>query len=232
MHSFNIAFTLTCLALTALGRSFGKNDVQKRDDNLPARVPYVFPPPGESKVADEIRSRRPNGALLDLDGVLLNSEPLALAWNQVAESIRDNNPIPGDMRELIILRTAVVNNAAYEWIQHESVGRQEGLTTAQLQTIRFTPIFAGLATALSTLPVAPNGTLTPALAAALDFTDWSAAAVHVPDEIYNNLQTTANLNDTQMIYASATAGFYAWVSRFTVGLNIDDKMSVGVPIPG
>ena len=62
-----------------------------RDDNLPARVPYVFPSPGadpvsftlrvpatrttqanlpRTKVADALRSRRVNGTLLDLDGVL------------------------------------------------------------------------------------------------------------------------------------------------------------------
>ena len=62
-----------------------------RDDNLPARVPYIFPPPGadavsfpfrvlatrttqtnfaRTKVADALRSRRVNGTLLDLDGVL------------------------------------------------------------------------------------------------------------------------------------------------------------------
>lgn len=42
----------------------------RRDDDLPARVPYVFPPPGTNAISDAIRARRANGTLLDLDGVL------------------------------------------------------------------------------------------------------------------------------------------------------------------
>ncbi|KAI0030799.1 4-carboxymuconolactone decarboxylase [Vararia minispora EC-137] len=205
--------------------------LHRRDDNLPARVPYVFPEPGADPVADEIRVRRINNTLLDLDGVLLNSDALAEAWNNVAVLIRDNNPIPGDMRELFILRSAVLNGAAYQWyeIQHEPVGRSAGLTTAQLRTIRFAPPFVGLVNATSPAATAFKSTLTPQLSAALDLADWSTAAVHVPDNVYNNI--AVHLNDTEIVFAVSTVGFYNWVSRFVVGLDIDSKMRVAVPIP-
>lgn len=35
-----------------------------------------------------------------------------------------------------MLRVAALNNAAYEWIQHEPIGRKAGLTSAQLYAIR------------------------------------------------------------------------------------------------
>ncbi|KAG6809196.1 hypothetical protein H0H92_001195 [Tricholoma furcatifolium] len=44
--------------------------LEKRDDYFPARVPYVFPPPGTDPIADAIRARRENGTLLALDSVL------------------------------------------------------------------------------------------------------------------------------------------------------------------
>ncbi|KAI0313896.1 AhpD-like protein [Amylostereum chailletii] len=236
MYAFNALLLLSSCALSVWGYSDAFRHLARRDDDLPARVPYVFPEPGTDALADSIRAHRPNNTLLDLDGVLLNSEPLAAAWDQTAVVIRQKNPLPGDMRELLyraihtdilqILRTAVVNSAAYQWIQHESPGREAGLTTAQLRTIRFTPTFSSLA---KTKPT--NATLTPALAAALDFADWTASSVYVPDDVYDGLKTAANLTDVQMIYASATAGFYAFVSRFTVGLDMDSKMRVAVPIP-
>jgi len=217
-----------CLAIST-SVVHGSPRLAERDDNLPARVPYVFPPPGTNALADQVRQRRPNDTLLDLDGVLFNSQPLAEAWNGVAVLIRDNNPIPGNMRELLILRSAVLNNAAYQWIQHEPVGREEGLTTSQLQTIRFAPPFANLSGA-SHAPASPySQSLTHELEAALAFADWATLAVNVPDGVYAGL--ARYLNSTGMIYAVSTVGYYAWVSRFVVGLNIDDKMNVVVPIP-
>ncbi|GAW03911.1 carboxymuconolactone decarboxylase [Lentinula edodes] len=110
-----------CLLLIAFGclvscgsPSPGSN-LEKRDDNLPARVPYVFPPPGTDPIADTIRARRTNGTLLDLDGVLLNAPLIAQGEDDLFGVIRDNNTLPPAMRELFILRIAVLNNASYEW---------------------------------------------------------------------------------------------------------------------
>ena len=53
-----------------------------------ARVPYVYPPEGESEIADEIRSRRKGGQLTELDGVLQDphfrfKKNVELTWLQV-----------------------------------------------------------------------------------------------------------------------------------------------------
>ncbi|OBZ70615.1 hypothetical protein A0H81_09094 [Grifola frondosa] len=130
----------------------------------PARVPYVFPEPGTDAVADAIRTRR-KGTLVDLDGVLLNNRSLAEGWNTFGAALRDNNSLPVDMRELLILRVGALNNATYEWsvssLQHESVGRSAGLSTEQLREIRLTPAFLGTLT--------PRSCLTPAQSAAMLF---------------------------------------------------------------
>ncbi|KAJ7068665.1 4-carboxymuconolactone decarboxylase [Mycena amicta] len=195
---------------------------QQRDDDAPARVPYVFPPPGTDPIADAIRARRTNGTLLALDGALLNAPLYAQAWNDLFTVVRENNTIPGTMRELIILRTAVVNNAAYEWFEHEPVARMEGLTTEQLRVIRFAPVEG-------TITANDKAVLGDELAAALEFTDVIGKAVHVPTSVYNNLARF--LNTQQIVEAVGTAGSYALVSRFTVALDVDGKMSAPVPVP-
>ncbi|KAL0570509.1 hypothetical protein V5O48_011455 [Marasmius crinis-equi] len=195
--------------------------LERRDDNLPARVPYVFPPPGTDPIADKIRTRRANGTLLDLDGALLNAPLVASTWDGYFGVIRDNNSLPADMRELFILRIAVLNNASYEWLQHEPVGRSAGLTTEQLLTIRLAPpFFEGMNL---------TSVLGEPLTAALAFTDWITKSIRVPDDVFNNLRQF--LNDTQMVEATATTGGYNLVSRFVVALNVDGKMDVPVPIP-
>ena len=90
MLSSRLAFLFVALAALANTVFAIERVVVKRDDNLPARVPYIFPPPGTDavrsdgsgwstvcasvhgslQVADSIRARRVNGTLLDLDGVL------------------------------------------------------------------------------------------------------------------------------------------------------------------
>ncbi|TBU40798.1 4-carboxymuconolactone decarboxylase [Dichomitus squalens] len=193
----------------------------KRDDNLPARVPYVFPPPGTDAVANAIRQRRVNGTLLDLDGVLLQDEGVASSWNDFFGVIRDNNSLPATMRELFILRTGVLNNAAYVWLQHEPVGASVGLTLNQLREIRLTPAFASAHT--------PNTSLTPELNAAMVFADFMTKSVQVPQTVFNSLHKF--LNDKQMVDAVATVGGYNLVSRFVVALDVDSKVGVPVPIP-
>ncbi len=105
-------------------------------------------------------------------------------------------------------------------MQHEGPGRTAGLTTEQLLEIRMTPAFG---------PSNHTSTLTPALSAALSFADYMTSRVHVPDEIFEGMKK--HLDDRQIVEASATVGFYNFVSRFLVTLNVDGKMSTRVPIP-
>ncbi|KAF5389390.1 hypothetical protein D9757_004284 [Collybiopsis confluens] len=211
---------LSFLPSTVLGNG---TELKKRDDNLPARVPYVFPPPGTDPIADAIRARRTNGTLLDLDGVLLNAPLIAEGEDAFFGFIRDNNTLPPAMRELFILRIAALNNASYEWLQHESVGRMAGLTTDQLLAIRLAPPF------FASQGVNLTATLGPDLVAAMTFADWITKNVHVPDDVFDGLR--AFLNDSQLVEATATTAGYNFISRFVVALNVDAKMDVAVPVP-
>lgn len=86
-HLFVLLGAFLALFTTSYGSVIQTNKLYARDDNITARVPYVFPAVGTDavkshsryvlsithlvlKVADNLRSRRTNGTLLDLDGVL------------------------------------------------------------------------------------------------------------------------------------------------------------------
>ncbi|KAG6842099.1 hypothetical protein C0991_002753 [Blastosporella zonata] len=106
-------------------------------------------------------------------------------------------------------------------IQHEPVGRSEGLTTNQLRVIRLTPSMKESAEISSALG--------PSLSAMMLFTDWSTSTARVPDRVFTELQKF--LNNQQLVEATATVGGYNFVSRFLLALDVDGKNDVPVPIP-
>ena len=66
------------------------------------RVPYQFPPPGEDPIADRIRERRGARGLTPLDATLLNAPGVADGWNKLINTLRSQNSLPGDIRELMV----------------------------------------------------------------------------------------------------------------------------------
>jgi len=151
---------------------------------------------------------------------LLHNPAIADGWNALLGAIRTNNSLPDDVREIMILRVAVRNGAAFEWIHHEPIARKAGVNTAQLVVIRD----------ISNPPSQPPiGALSDLQAAALSFADFSTVKVKVPDTIFGELRK--HLNEDQLFEASATVAAYNMVSRLLVTLDVDDKGSVDVPQP-
>lgn len=131
-----------------------------------------------------------------------------------------------------------MNGAAYEWIQHEPIARQHGLTTAQLYIIRdiTTP-----------LPPAEN-LLDPLQTAALVFSDLSTRKVNVSDwatvdlkkelRIWVKKEMTCEedvgveekINDLLAEIALVTAT-YNMVSRFLVSVDVAGFSEEPVPWP-
>jgi 4-carboxymuconolactone decarboxylase len=167
----------------------------------PARLPFA---PEDGATADLLRARR-GGQLSALDRLLLHSPPVAEGWNALLGALRSATTLPADLRELIILRVAVLNGAAFEWTAHEPIARRAGLDDGQLAALRSRD--AGSA------PV-----WTPLQAAVLAFTDASTTSVIVPEPVFATL--LAHLDERQVVEVTATVGGYAMVSRFLVALEI------------
>jgi 4-carboxymuconolactone decarboxylase len=166
-----------------------------------ARLPLAS---DEGETADLLRVRR-GGQLSALDRLLLHSPPVAEGWNALLGALRTGTTLPADLRELIILRVAVLNGAAFEWAAHEPIGRRAGLGDEHLAALQIPD--AGAA-----------GVWTPVQAAVLAFTDASTTAVAVPDAVVTAL--LEHLDDRGVVEVVATVGGYAMVSRFLVALEV------------
>jgi AhpD family alkylhydroperoxidase len=157
---------------------------------------------GDGPAADLIRRRR-GGELSDLDRLLLHSPPVAEGWNALLGALRSGTTLAADLRELVVLRIAVLNGAAFEWAAHEPIARRAGLTDGQLDALRRPD---------------GGGSWTPVQAAVLAFTDASTRDVDVPDEVFAAVRS--RLEDRQLVELTALVAGYAMVSRFLVALRV------------
>ncbi|KAG7095219.1 hypothetical protein E1B28_005994 [Marasmius oreades] len=191
-------------------------------------IPGRFPAPNTSPIADRIRERRGARGLTPLDGALLHVPPVADGWNSLLGAIRTQGKLSDDVRELMILRVAAINGAAFEWIHHEHVGRDHGLTTSQLYVIRDTLY----------LPPSLNTTLSPLQSAALAFAHHSTQSVQVPPSVTQALKDALRASATSeddvqdlLVEAAAITATYNMVSRFLVSLDVAAMSDNAVPWP-
>lgn len=92
--------------------------------------------PGPAALVDAIRSRRAGGRLLNLDRMLLHSPTFAEGWNAMFGAIRGQLSLSPKLRELAIMFIGVLNEADYEWAQHERVFVEVGGTPEQMTAMR------------------------------------------------------------------------------------------------
>ncbi|WP_406470798.1 carboxymuconolactone decarboxylase family protein [Streptomyces sp. NBC_01615] len=166
-----------------------------------ARLPETD---GTGEIAERIRERR-GGTLRPLDRMLLHSPQLADGWNSLLGAVRQRIALPADIRELVILRIAVLNRAAYEWTAHEPEARRAGLVDMQLAAVR-----------------AENAAEHPELDArhrrVIAYTDAMTRDVHVPEGLFDALR--ADFSDRELVELTATVAAYNMVSRFLVALDV------------
>jgi AhpD family alkylhydroperoxidase len=168
----------------------------------------------DDEVTARIRARR-GGKLMLLDEMLLHSPPVADGWNSLLGAVRGEMTLPADVRELVVLRVAVLNRADYEWQAHEPPAREAGVTDAQLAEIR---------------RERPTD-LTPEVLAALAYADAMTRDITVPDAVYDALGEF--YDDRQIVELTATAAVYNMVSRFLVALEVgQDRASAVVDSAG
>ena len=168
---------------------------------MTARLPEA---PDEGPTADLLRARR-GGVLTTLDRLLLHSPPVAEGWNALLGALRGATTLPADLRELVVLRVAVLNAAEFEWTSHAPIARRAGLTELHLRVLRADDALAE--------PI-----WSPVQAAVLAFTDASTRSVAVPDAVFAALR--AHLDDRQVVELAVLVGGYAMVSRFLVALEV------------
>jgi alkylhydroperoxidase family enzyme len=171
-----------------------------------ARIPYPDTArPDLAPLVDRIKRER-GGKLLNLYRMLLHSPPIAEGWLAFFTAVRQKGTLSGRHRELAIMRIAVINGADYEFTQHVPFALAEGLSQAQLETLR-----AGRE---------PEG-LTESDRAVLAYADAMTRQVHVPDDVFARVRKA--FGERELVELTATIAGYNCVSRFLEAVGVDHE---------
>ena len=176
-----------------------------------ARIPYADMADPRTRGLVE-RITRERGGVLHLYAMLLHSGPVAEGWLRFLTAIRHECTLPGALRELVIMRIAQLNGAAYEAEQHAPVALREGVTQAQIDALDGWP---------------GSGQFDATQRAVLAYCDAMTRTVHVPDEVFAAVRDA--LDNRRLVELTATVGAYNMVSRFLEAMRIDarDDMASG-----
>ena len=167
------------------------------------RVPLVVP--GTKPELAEIESRilAERGRVSLLYQVLLNSGPIAAGWERLLTAVRKQTTIAGDLRELIILRVAVLNRAPFEFDAHAPIVTREGVSAVKIEALR-QPQIADVFDAHERL--------------VLQLADAMTRDIEVPDELMAALKLQYDAQS--LVELVATVAAYNMVSRLLVALNV------------
>ena len=146
------------------------------------------------------------GKLHNLYRLLLNSPPVAQGWLNFLTAIRQKTTIDPAIRELSILRIAIINKADYEFSSHVPFALAAGLTQQQVDAIaqwEGSKLFSEVQRAV------------------LLYTDSMTRDVHVPDDVFNQVHPYFNYRG--MTELTATIAAYNLVSRFLEALHVDPE---------
>lgn len=172
-----------------------------------ARVALVEPgtQPELAPVEDAIRGAR--GRISPLYRALLNSAPIASGWEQLLTAVRNRTLVPPALRELAILRVAVLNRASFEFEQHVPHAKKAGIPDAKIDALR---TLAPRAEAMD--PFDDDDRLVLAL------TDAMTCDIEVPDALFERVRD--RFNERGIVEVVTTVAAYNMVSRFLVALHI------------
>ena len=169
------------------------------------RIEPILPGSRPELAALEAQIVAERGRVSPLYQVLLHSPPLAHGWEQMLSAVRNRNSLPAGLRELIILRVAVLNDAPYEFEAHVPHALKAGVAQQTIDAMREQPLPAQLA-------------LTQAERSAIDYADAMTRAIAVPDALFARVRQ--HFEGQQLVDLTATVAAYNMVSRFLEALQI------------
>ncbi len=169
------------------------------------RIPLIIPGTKPELAAQEAQIMAERGRISELYGVLLNSPPIAHGWEQMLSAVRNRNSIPAGLRELVILRVAVLNRAPYEFDAHVPHALAAGVSAEAVEASRG-------------VPLAADAPFTEAQRVALRLADAMTRDIDVPDALYAEVRQHFDVQGQLDLVATVAA--YNMVSRFLVALQI------------
>ncbi len=205
-----------CAAVAIVGSAFlagpARGDEEAKAPRTVSKsgIPYLPDDDraGPPDLLASIRSRRPGGKLLNLDRMLLHSPNFAKGWNGMFAAIRGQLSLPPKLRELSIMAIGSLEQADYEWAQHEKEFLAAGGTAEQLKALRNVPAAMKDAKRFDE-----------AERATLALTVEMTRTVRVSPATMRRIR--ALLPDQQVVELVGTIAGYNMVSRFLVATGIE-----------
>jgi 4-carboxymuconolactone decarboxylase len=167
------------------------------------RVPLIEVGANPALAPIEARILAARGRISPLYRVLLHSAPLVEGWESLLTAIRQKTSVPARLRELVILRVAVLNGAGYEFEAHVPHAQRAGISEEQMRAVR---------------NIEEDRPFDDAERLVLRLTDAMTRDIEVPDALYRKLES--RFGPTELVELVATVAAYNMVSRFLVALRI------------
>lgn len=167
------------------------------------RVPLVVPGTRPELAETEARILAERGRISLLYQVLLNSESIASGWEAMLTAVRTRTTVSADLREMIILRVAVLNDASFEFEAHIPHALKAGFPAEKIDALK---------------DLADTSIFTDEERLLLALTDRMTLDVKVPTELMT--EVSSRYDPKKVVELVATVAAYNMVSRFLVALNI------------
>ena len=166
------------------------------------RIPY----PDPAKQSAAVRAVLERAPINIMRMVSNASEPVFNGFGQFSGAFYQPSDLDPILREVAILRVGYLSKSAYEVFHHEGLGRQIGLTDAQIDAIRIGK---------------PAPVLNPAQTAVMAFADDVILNVRAGDATLAAVR--AHLSDQALVDLILVIGLYMTVSRLleTAGVELD-----------
>jgi AhpD family alkylhydroperoxidase len=167
------------------------------------RIPLVEPGTRPELADIEGRILAERGRISPLYQVLLNSEPIAAGWERMLTAVRNQTSVPANLRELVILRVAVLNRAPYEFDAHVPHAQRAGVSEEKIAAVREAQL---------------SGVFEPAERVVLELADVMTRDIVVPDALMDRVKQ--HFDARGLLEIVTTVAAYNMVSRLLIALNV------------
>jgi alkylhydroperoxidase family enzyme len=170
------------------------------------RIPYIndTKDPGVADLIARITAGR-RGNLINVYRLLLHSPPIAETWFEHINAVRWKTKLSGRLREILIIRIALINRVEYVIAQHvPKLALADGVSRAECEALgdwRASNLFSDDERA------------------ALEYTDAMTKDVAVPDDVFAALRP--HFNNRKIVELSVLIGTYNMHNRVMQALQID-----------
>jgi 4-carboxymuconolactone decarboxylase len=145
------------------------------------------------------------GGLLNVYKLLLHSPPLAETWLEHVNAVRWKTQLDGRLREIVIIRIAILNRIDYVIQQHvPALALADGVTLAECEALR---------------DWRASGLFSEKERAVLAYTDAITRDVSVPDAVFDALR--GHFNERELVELTVLIGTYNMHNRVMLALGID-----------